>query len=313
MKKTTRKILSLFMAAAIVMGMSATVLAASAKTYELKDYENRLIGTISITDVVSDNGVKEIKDYQNMPAIKITKDSLITYNFVIAGVNIYQDNEMIWNDEEVIKVTNAKLMDPDAFPPEYEEGYTIQFIKTGTYTVGLNGLLGGILGTGLFPMTFEVTDAANSNVPPAQDAKATAAPTSSKVLVNGAATNFDAYNINGNNYFKLRDVAKVVSGSEKQFEVTWDASKNAINLVSGKPYTVVGGELSTGDGKAKSAVTSSSVIYKDGAEISLAAYNINGNNYFKLRDLGQAFNFGVSWDAVNNAVVIDTSKGYTAE
>lgn len=66
-----------------------------------------------------------------------------------------------------------------------------------------------------------------------------ATPTSSKVLVNGNEVAFDAYNINGNNYFKLRDVANVINGSEKQFEVTWDGSKNAINLISNKAYTVV--------------------------------------------------------------------------
>ncbi len=42
----------------------------------------------------------------------------------------------------------------------------------------------------------------------------------------------------------------------------------------------------------------------------MTAYTINGNNYFKLRDLGQAFNFGVTWDQENNAVVIDTTQGY---
>src|SRR5690606_9905822 len=68
-------------------------------------------------------------------------------------------------------------------------------------------------------------------------------PTSSKVLVNGNAVQFDAYNINGNNYFKLRDFAQAVNNTEKNFEVTWDGKNNAINLISNKPYTSVGGEL----------------------------------------------------------------------
>ncbi|MGO4119405.1 hypothetical protein ACEQ6C_40435, partial [Rhizobium ruizarguesonis] len=46
-----------------------------------------------------------------------------------------------------------------------------------------------------------------------------AAPTDSKVLVNGKTISFEAYNINGNNYFKLRDFAAAVNGTEKQFEV----------------------------------------------------------------------------------------------
>lgn len=143
--------------------------------------------------------------------------------------------------------------------------------------------------------------------------KATANPTNSKVMVNGKQVSFDAYNINNNNYFKLRDVAQIIRGTDKQFNVTWDGSKNAINLISNTAYKTVGGELKSGDGKVKNATLSTSTIYKDGVAVTLTAYTINDNNYFKLRDLGEAFNFDVSWDSKNNTVVIDTSKGYTAE
>ncbi|MDR2442720.1 MAG: hypothetical protein LBE31_04280, partial [Deltaproteobacteria bacterium] len=56
-----------------------------------------------------------------------------------------------------------------------------------------------------------------------------------------------------------------------------------------------------------------SKITLDGAEVSLTAYNIGGNNYFKLRDIGAAFDFGVTWDSAKNTIVIDTSIGYTPE
>lgn len=138
-------------------------------------------------------------------------------------------------------------------------------------------------------------------------------PTSSKVLVNGKAVTFEAYTINGNNYFKLRDFAQAVNKTEKNFEVKWDSKNNAINLISNKPYTPVGGELAKGDGKAKVANPTTSKIYKDGKEISLTAYTINGNNYFKLRDIAKAFNIGVTWDGTTNTIGIDTSIGYVEE
>lgn len=141
----------------------------------------------------------------------------------------------------------------------------------------------------------------------------TATPTASSVLVNGETARFDAYNIKGNNYFKLRDLAQVLRGSEKQFEVTWDGEKNAINLISGTAYTSVGGELAQGDGTAKNATPTTSAIYKDGMKIELTAYNIGGNNYFKLRDLGIAFDFDVSWDGFRNTITIETAKSYTAD
>lgn len=139
----------------------------------------------------------------------------------------------------------------------------------------------------------------------------TATPTASKVLVNDTNISFDAYTINGNNYFKLRDLAKVLSGTEKQFEVTWDGTKNAINLLSSKSYTVAGGELASGDGKAKTPTLSTSKIYIDGTEVQLTAYTISGNNYFKLRDVMQKFNVGVGWDKATSTITIDTKIGYT--
>ena len=142
---------------------------------------------------------------------------------------------------------------------------------------------------------------------------ATATVTVSKVLVNGASTSFDAYNINGNNYFKLRDLASSVTSSAKKFEVSWDAAKNAINLKSNTAYTAVGGEMAKSDGKAQTATLSTSKIYKDGTEMSLTAYNIGGNNYFKLRDIAQAFNIGVSFDAATNTISIDTNANYVAQ
>ena len=136
-----------------------------------------------------------------------------------------------------------------------------------------------------------------------------ARPTASAVMVNGEDTAFDAYNIAGNNYFKLRDIAYVLSGTEKQFEIAYDAEKNAVMLTSGETYTPVGDEMAAG-GDGGAAAPATAEIYLDGEKIDLTAYNIGGYNYFKLRDLGQAINFGVDWDSSKNMIVIDTSRDY---
>lgn len=138
----------------------------------------------------------------------------------------------------------------------------------------------------------------------------TATPTQSTVLVNGQQVSFDAYNIGGNNYFKLRDLAQALRGSAKQFDVVWYGEANIIELFSGQAYTSVGGELAQGSGTAKTANSTTSAIYRNGAQASLSAYNIGGNNYFKLRDLGRALDFDVVWDAAAQTIRIDGEHSY---
>lgn len=140
-----------------------------------------------------------------------------------------------------------------------------------------------------------------------------AKPTNSSVIVNESKVAFEAYNINGNNYFKLRDLAQALNGSGKKFDVTWDASKNAINLLTNHSYSPVGGELSTtGSTSVKAASLTTSKVYIDGKEAPLTAYNIDGFNYFKLRDMGSAVNFGVAFDGTANSIIVDTASGYKA-
>lgn len=145
-------------------------------------------------------------------------------------------------------------------------------------------------------------------------AAVSAAPNASKVLVNGQAISFEAHTINGNNYFKLRDLAKALNGTEKQFEIGWDGPNNAIGITTGQAYTSVGGELvPSGRTGIQSASLTTSRVYIDGVQANLTAYLIGENNYFKLRDVGAAINFGVDWNGAANSIAIDTAIKYTPD
>jgi hypothetical protein len=133
-----------------------------------------------------------------------------------------------------------------------------------------------------------------------------ARPTAATVLVNSRPVAFDAYNINDNNYFKLRDLAFVLSGTGSQFEVTWDSANNAILLTSGLKYTPVSGEMESKGTGDKAAVPTSSSILLNGSAVALTAYNIGNNNYFKLRDVAAANGFGVDWDGASQTITIET-------
>ena len=139
--------------------------------------------------------------------------------------------------------------------------------------------------------------------------------TKSQVYVDGMAIEFEAYLIEGNNYFKLRDIAKAVNGSSKQFDVSWDETNKSINLISGKAYTIVGGELVKGDGTPKTAIPYSNLIYKDGIQINdLKAYTINGSSFFRLKDLAEKFEITVTYNMETKAVSINTtSEAYVAD
>lgn len=51
----------------------------------------------------------------------------------------------------------------------------------------------------------------------------------------------------------------------------------------------------------------------NGAPVEIEAYNINGHNYFKLRDIGKAVGFNVYWNAEDGTVQIETNRPYTGE
>ena len=51
-------------------------------------------------------------------------------------------------------------------------------------------------------------------------------------------------------------------------------------------------------------------IFIDGEQVELEAYNIDGANYVKLRDIGETVGFEVYWDGT---VQIETDRAYTGE
>ena len=87
--------------------------------------------------------------------------------------------------------------------------------------------------------------------------------------------------------------------------------KNAALLLAG---IVIGSALSVPAAEAASeffqALPSTSLIYIDGQQVELEAYNINGSNYVKLRDIGKAVGFNVYWDGT---VQVETDRPYTGE
>ena len=53
------------------------------------------------------------------------------------------------------------------------------------------------------------------------------------------------------------------------------------------------------------------MLYFNGVEKALLAYNIDGNTYFKLRDLAKEIDFGVAWNEQSQSIAIQSDSSYT--
>jgi len=76
-------------------------------------------------------------------------------------------------------------------------------------------------------------------------------------------------------------------------------------IKTGESYEKQAADLEIGADKSASAVKSSQSIRIDGAVVSdLTAYNLGGNNFFKLTEPGEKLGFDVKYDAAANTMVV---------
>ena len=132
---------------------------------------------------------------------------------------------------------------------------------------------------------------------------------SQNLAVDGKTVDCEKYNIDGSNYFKLRDIAYLLNGTRAQFAVGWDAATQTVSILTKEAYSKNGTELDlSGGDKSATAKPSSQTLQIDGKTVTgLSVYNIGGNNYFKLRDLGNALGFSVGYDDATRTATIDSS------
>ena len=128
------------------------------------------------------------------------------------------------------------------------------------------------------------------------------------LTVDGGFVSCDKYNIDGYNYFKLRDLATLLNGTGSEFDVGWDAAQNLVTITTGRGYAQPNGtELKIGADLSSTVVSSSQTIMIDGTLRSdLTVYNIGGNNFFQLRELGEALGFDVEYDEAANTAMVES-------
>ena len=129
-----------------------------------------------------------------------------------------------------------------------------------------------------------------------------------KLTVDGKSVECDKYNIDGSNYFKLRDLAYVLNGTGSQFDVGWDEANKVVSVTTDHAYTTPNGtELEIGADKSGTAVVSPQTIMINGeVRTDLTVYNIGGSNFFKLRELGDALGFDVDYIKETNTATVES-------
>ncbi len=139
-----------------------------------------------------------------------------------------------------------------------------------------------------------------------------AIPTPSKIFVDNKQIEVEAYNIDGYNYFKLRDIAYLLDGAGNNLEVTWNEKEESIYLTDYNSYIVEGNELKVLNinKENKKVIPSKQSVYYNNYPIELIKYNIDGYNYVKLRDILKLHDVEVIYNEENTNIYINTQNGY---
>ena len=266
--------------------------------YNILDNEHINIVTMSEKSIIINSKGDVIENYVSQDNDKQPeKNHVQIIPFISDNLDENVDAEIYWdNDEqlekEVLVDKNGKVfnLDFDVIESErvyYEngQGYERRF-NNGLTIVTRDGQFGILTN----PLVYNTNALYN---------KAT-------VLVDGKKVNFESYTIFDNNYFKLRDIAQVLNGTECQFNIEWIEQENMISIEKNTNYKTGNGSILEGDYKNKNAVMTNSTIKIDDKISDIKSYNINGNNYFKLRDLSEVFGFSVEWNGETKTIVVNT-------
>lgn len=125
--------------------------------------------------------------------------------------------------------------------------------------------------------------------------------TNQKVKLDGKDVVISGYNIDGYNYFKLRDLAAILKDSQAKFGVNY--KDGVVTLTKAADYKVVESDQKPVKAESKGMLTNDKVMVGDKA-LTATAYKIDDLNYYKLRDLGKELGFGVGYDEATKSVLL---------
>ena len=137
------------------------------------------------------------------------------------------------------------------------------------------------------------------------------------LTIDGKTVDCRAYAIDGHNYYRLRDLAAALSGTVNCFNVEYDTAADAVVITTGKNYADptplvsynVPNEPYVPSTEPQYYAPSVQKLVVNGKTVTgIDAWAIDGNNYFKLRDLQPILGFELDYDDTAKEVQITTTE-----
>lgn len=127
----------------------------------------------------------------------------------------------------------------------------------------------------------------------------------------GTQANPTIYNIDGTTYFKLRDLGHLLD-----FGVTFDEKRGLVRIepdASYVPLPTETGDIKNTATQAVQAEPSKQTVYVNDTRVTPTVFNIKGNNYFAIRDLGELIDFCVAYDYDSRRITAYRAYPYAAQ
>ena len=130
---------------------------------------------------------------------------------------------------------------------------------------------------------------------------------SQPLFINGKEEKLVAYMINDSNYFKIRDVAYHLD-----FNIDYDGDSDSIVINPNETYRGKEPENERGTSPQTVEKSSQKVYINDKRVSDIEIYNINGSNYFKIRDVARSLDFGCRYNKAKNRIELSNEFFYNS-
>ncbi len=122
-----------------------------------------------------------------------------------------------------------------------------------------------------------------------------------------SSTKMNTFNIGEDTCVLFGDLAYILDGTLSTFDITSGSSEKVIKIITQRQYTAktLTPKLDMKEKAKKNVAIAKATVYINGNKKKLTTYTIDGNMYFKLKDLAEVFKF--SFKVNNNKLTIKTS------